>query len=220
MAGAPADAATRNARWRTALPAFALALAGCGVAIPVTRNAPEAIAVAERSVVVAGPPGYCVDQTATRDRPGGAFVLLGSCASIARDASRPHPVRPGVLTVTVSEDTMSTAETGVLLDALRGYFRTEDGRAALSRSGRPDQVEVLETRIDDGALYLHARDASGPARGMADDYWRALMRVNERLVTLSVNAYSTAPLSDRAGLSTLDDFASRIRAANPGMGAS
>jgi hypothetical protein len=219
MAGTPAGSGNRPGL-RAVLPVIALALAGCGAAIPVTRNAPEAIAVADESVVVAGPPGYCVDQAASRDRAGGAFVLLGSCASIARDPSKPHPARPGLLTVTVSGGTVGTGETDALLGALRTYFRTEDGRAALSRSGRAGEVEVLETRIDDGALYLHARDASGPTRGMADDYWRALMRVNERLVTLSVNAFSTAPLSDGAGLKTLDDFASRIRAANAGAGAS
>lgn len=197
---------------RPLLPALALAMAGCGAGIPVTRSAPEAVLVAGDSVVVAGPPGYCVDEAASGDRAGGAFVLLGSCASIARNAALPHPAQPGVLTVTVSG--FGGTAGAPLPETLAAYFGTEQGRAALSRDGRAETVEVVETRIDGGALYLHARDAGGRARGMADDYWRALFSVNQRLVTLSVNAFSATPLSPRAGLGTLDAFADRIRAAN------
>lgn len=203
---------------RGALPVLALAIAGCGAGIPVTRKAPEAVRVAGESVVVAGPPGYCIDSAASGERAAGAFVLLGSCASLSRDASLPHPSEPGVLTVTVSPGEIGPGTVSPLLSELEAFFRTDPGRAALSRDGRAASVAILETRIEDGALFLHARDASSPRRGIAEDYWRALFGVNRRLVTLSVNGFSAAPLSDRAGLSTLDAFAARIRAAN-GAGA-
>ncbi len=198
------------------LPLLGLALSACADGVAVSRSAPEAVSVAGNSVVVAGPPGYCVDRSVSGDRAGGAFVLLGSCASIARDATKPHPAQPGVLTVTVAEVAIGDPADRPLLEALAAYFRTETGRAALSRDGRAQSVEVLETRIEDGALYLHARDASGRERGMADEYWRALLSVNGRLVTLSVNAFSKSPLSARAGRRTLSSFAARIRAANAG----
>lgn len=199
---------------RAALPALALSIAGCGAGIPVTRNAPEAVLVANQSVVVAGPPGYCIDESVSDNRTEGAFVLLGSCASIAGNAALPHPERPGVLTVTVSEGPVSTATGAPRPDDLVAYFRTDAGRAALSRDGHPDSVEIIETRVDGNALYLHARDPGGRRKGMADDYWRALLNVNERLVILSVNSSSARPLAEREGQRTLDAFAARIRAAN------
>ena len=198
---------------RAALPALALAIAGCGAGIPVTRNAPEAMLVADRSVVVAGPPGYCIDRSVTEDGANGAFVLLGSCASIAGDAALPHPERPGVLTVTVSEIAVAGGGAPGPAD-LAAYFRTAAGRAALSRDGHPDSVEIVETRVDGDALYLHARDPGGRGQGMADDYWRALLSVNDRLVILSVNSFSARPLPAREGRRTLDAFAARIRSAN------
>ena len=52
--------------------------------------------------------------------------------------------------------------------------------------------------------------------GMAPDYWRALFGVKDRLLTVSVAGFDDTPLSQDAGLSTLDEFAARIRAANRG----
>lgn len=199
---------------RACAPLLFAGLAGCGAVDLVTRSAPERVAVAGDSIWVAGPPGYCIDRSASNDGAGGAFVLLGSCASLSRDASRPHPQEPGVLTVTVSEGGIAAGGLGDLLGDLEAYFQTPEGRASLSRDGRAGSVELLTTRIADGALYLHARDAGGRARGMADDYWRALFDINGRLVTLSVNAFSATPLSVSAGFATLEAFAARIRAAN------
>lgn len=197
----------------TGLLAF-VALAGCSEFVEVSRTAPEAVSVADGTVRIAGPPGYCVDQTATRDEQDGAFVLLGSCASIARDTSLPHPDAPGLLTVTVSNGVIDNGNvTGYLTD-LAAFFETEDGRAALSRSGSAASIDLIETRIEDDILYLHARDQSGVAMGIADEYWRALFGVRDRLLTVTVVAYSSAPLTSDDGLSTLDALTTRIRLDN------
>lgn len=207
---------------RTAVGAALLALAACapGLGVGVTRAAPESISVAGQSVVVAGPPGYCIDRTASGDRGSGAFVLLGSCAALAGDASKPHPADPGVLTVSVTADRVTAAEVEPLLAGLRDFFLTEEGRAALSRDGRPETVEILEARIEDGALLVHSRDTASRARGMAEESWRALLGIRGRLVTLSVNAPSARPLSPDAGYDTLAAFTLRVRAENRTDGAS
>lgn len=185
----------------------------------MTRGVPEAVSVADRSVIVAGPPGYCIDRSALRDRPEGAFVLLGSCAALASDASLPHPASPGVLTVSISERALGTRTAASLLEELEAYFRTEAGRAALSRSGAGGTVEILDTRTDGGVLYLHTRDEASAGLGMAEETWRALFAVNGRLVTLAVNAPVARPLPANEGRRTLSAFTRRIRTANGSDGA-
>lgn len=182
---------------------------GCG-ALPGGTDAPEAVMVA--GVTVAGPQGYCVDTAASGDREFGAFVLLGSCASLSRDASRPHPGAPAVLTVTISESAIGEDED--VLARLERFFQTSEGRATLSRDGRAGSVELLTTEIERDALTLHAMDASGRGRGIHDEYWRALFTLNSRLVTLSVNALPDTPLRSDQGFATLNAFVARIRAAN------
>lgn len=202
--------------WISKAAALAALLAvgsGCG-AIPGATAAPEALTVAGGAVTITGPRGYCIDTAASGDREFGAFVLLGSCASLDRDVSRPHPRAPGVLTVTVSNGAIGQTEVEPLLARLETFFQTPEGRASLSRDGRAGSVELLTTRIGNDALFLHARDASGRARGIHDEYWRALFGVNDRLVTLSVNALPETPLSAEDGFNTLNAFVAQIRAAN------
>lgn len=198
-------------------------LAGC-LAVPdvarrdagVLRKPPETVAVANREVVIGGPPGYCVDRSASRIGGARPFVLLGSCASIAQDARAGSPRIPGILTASVASDTGGGPVTDAAMAQMERFLASPDGRAALARDGRADSVTVLSTRTEQGALFIHLRDTSeNPVQGVADDYWRGLFDVNGRLVTVSVVSFADQPLTDDAGLSTLRAFLARILQETP-----
>ncbi|MGB5557018.1 MAG: hypothetical protein WBN04_03295 [Paracoccaceae bacterium] len=186
--------------------------------IGLSRAAPEKIAVANRSVIVAGPPGYCVDKAATKDTATGAFVLLGSCASIANSPRARSPATPALLTASVSPASRAAAAS---TNQLAAFFRSPPGRAALARNGRAGSVSILKVQSRDNALYIHARDSSANVAGnLAPDYWRGVFDLGGRLVTVSVIGFANRPLTDAASIATLDAFAARIRAENRAMIAS
>lgn len=197
--------------------AAGLGLAACdggdivGMGLGLSRSAPQAIAVAGDSVVVAGPPGYCVDRAASRDGQK-AFVLLGSCASLTRSADSPSPAEPGIVTVVVSSDPAAYIDVDSSLPALTAFMKSDQGKAVLSRSGRSADVEVLGTRSQEGVLFLRLRDRSGgPLAGAAPDYWRAILDVNDKLVTISVLGFDDSPMSEAAGFAAIATAAARIR---------
>ena len=64
-------------------------------------SAPTSVSVGDQ-ITVAGPSGYCVDTSASRTGDSGAFVLLGSCASISRSLMAARPKYPAILTASVS----------------------------------------------------------------------------------------------------------------------
>lgn len=200
--------------------ACAAGLAGCGALDlnlgEVTKRAPlERVSVADGSVVVVGPPGYCVDPSASKmTGPEGAFVLLGSCASISQNADQPSPLSPGILTVTVSGTATDGATIASTLEGFAAYFDTEAGRATLSRSGEARTVTVEDIRMEDSVLFIQATDTSPVIDGVAPEVWRALFGVNDRLLSASVNGFVTQPLSDEDGLSMLDALMRRIVAEN------
>jgi len=204
-----------------ALTGLPLLLAGCLAAPKVTqrqfninRPAPETIAVANKSVIIGGPPGYCIDKGASRLAGDTAFVLLGSCASISRDAAADAPAVPGLLTASVARD--SGAEGKIGLDALESYIGSARGKAALARDGQESSVQILETVRADDALFVHLKDTSvNPTPGLDDTYWRGLFDLNGRLITVSVVSFSTRPLSSERGFATLSAFSSRIRRETP-----
>lgn len=191
-----------------------LVVTGCettGIGFP--GNGPEKVVVAGKSVVIAGPPGYCVDSTATRNSASGAFVLLGSCASISNNAQVPVLGTPGLLTASVSGAGGSAISAS--LDQLEAFFASDAGRAALARDGRAASVKILATRRRGKSFYVHARDTSGSTKGgISQDYWRGLFDVRGRIVTVSVVGFERKPMSNALGLATLDAFATRIRTEN------
>ena len=181
--------------------------------IGFSRAAPEKISVAGRSVIVAGPPGYCIDRSATKDSATGAFVLLGSCSLIANSPPKAATVPPALLTASVSPSNSTVVAAST--DQLAAFFRSGPGRAALARDGRAASVSILKTQRRGDALYLHARDTSSDTvGGLAPDYWRGIFDLGDRLVTVSVIGFADRPLSHDDSVSTLDAFAARIRSEN------
>ena len=198
-----------------------LLLAGCLSAPDVTqrqfnihRSAPDTISVADNSVIVGGPPGYCIDKGGSRLGGETAFVLLGSCASIARNPAADAPVVPGLLTASVSRDSRTEEKIGLV--ALESYVVSANGKAALARDGQASSVAILNTIHANEALFIHLRDKSAnPTPGLEETYWRGLFDLNGRLITVSVVSFSVQPLSAEQGFDTLSAFLSRIRQETP-----
>jgi len=200
---------------------FALAtltvLSGCagtggGFALP--KPAPKQIRVANNEVLIAGPKGFCIDPTETRDEGDRAFVLLGSCAAIANVGGKPSPKIPAILTATVSRKSSSTPIAGSM-QTLTDFFASDEGRAALSRDGKADTIEVIKTLDKNGVFYIHARDSSSDTLiGAGDEYWRALFDVHGRIISASVFGLKERPFPPNTGFGVLQGFTRRIRAEN------
>ncbi len=178
------------------------------------QPAPKQMRVANKDVLIAGPKGFCVDPTETRDEGGSAFVLLGSCAAIANVRSKPRPKVPAILTATVSKKS-TNPPIADSMQTLAVFFASDAGRTALSRDGKADTIEVIETLDKNGVFYIHARDSSSDTLvGAGDEYWRALFDVNGRIISASVFGLKERPIPPKAGFDVLQGFTSRIRAEN------
>ena len=175
----------------------ALALAGCDIGAPEARQ----VAVLDGEFQVRAPQFYCVDPRTARTTADTAVVLIGRCSDGGLVAA-------ALVTVTVGR----LASAGVLLagvEALRGFMSSPAGRSALSRSGRPEDVEVLESGVVGERLLLHLNDR------LAGDYWRAVIGIKGRLVTLSASGADGAPLTPQVGRSLVDQTVEALIAANP-----
>ncbi len=199
-----------------------VALGGCnvpnlgdgklGTAAPVV--APKHITVSSKQVTIVGPHGFCIDPTQTKDKAKSAFVVLGSCAAISNAAHLPEPAIPAILMATVSGKT-DGAPIANSTEALSRFFKSETGRAALSRDGKAQTVKVIETLSRNGVFYIHAHDSSTDTlAGAGDEYWRALFNVKGRMVSASVVALEEFPISKSEGFNTLGAFAGQIKTAN------
>ena len=200
---------TWTSRRALRLLALVLLLAGGGAA--AADEAATSVTVTSGKVRIAGPAGYCADRAGSRDQGTQAFVLLASCAAI-----RGGSASGAVLTAQVLVRGLANGEPmAVILPEMERFFRSPAGRQALSRSGRAATVEVVETARAGEVLYIRARDRS-PMKGVAveADYWRAVMTVKGRMVTLSVLGRADAPIAAAAKRTLLMAFVARVRRLN------
>jgi hypothetical protein len=178
-------------------------LAACDIA-PGAFGLPgqaTSMTVLDGAMQVAAPSGYCVDKQSARQQADGAVALIGRCSDRSQQP-------PAVISVTIG----AAGSAGVLAGgdaALAEFFRSPGGRAALSRTGSADTVEILEAGNLDTAFALHIAETG------VGDYWRAVLGLSGRLVTLSVQGPSGADLDAGVGRQLLGTTIAAMRGANP-----
>ncbi len=222
----------RNALRGAAVAVLAMGLAACQLvpgagAIAPDRDPrpgmdgppPTRMGIARGAVIIAGPRGFCIDRAASQDRAGGAaLTVLSACRGLGAGPFGPRPAHPAVLTAAVAAPgpVLPVAAAGPELAA---FFASAPGRTALSRSGKAATVSVLESLTTDNALLLHLTDTAPFAWGAVQpDYWRALLMVGGRTVTVSVLTRPDTALSRDDGLALLRDFIAALRAATAEAG--
>jgi hypothetical protein len=196
---------SRVAIGRAAWLCLALLLAACQI-VPGALNLPgqtRSMSVLGGAMQVAAPSGYCVDKQSARQQADGAVVLIGRCSDRSQQP-------PAVISATIG----AAGSAGVLAGgdaALAEFFRSSSGRAALSRTGKADTVQILEAANINGAFALHIAEAG------VGDYWRAVLGLSGRLVTLSVQRPNGADLEPGVGRQLLGATIAAMRSANPAL---
>ncbi|MGR3515305.1 MAG: hypothetical protein ACU0GG_21280 [Paracoccaceae bacterium] len=193
------------------LAAGVLCLAACSeLPFQQSRNVPTEILLPDGTRVI-GADGWCIDEATSRAGGSTSVVVLGSCAALAGDADQPRPDVPGVLTISVE------AEAGAVPDSetLEKFFVSDAGRAALAQDGEAESVAILDTRREEGLLYLHASDASAGA-DTSNEIWRALFDLGGRFVAVSFYTRVQDAIDTEDGLAALAAQVEELRAANQG----
>jgi hypothetical protein len=163
-------------------------------------GAAQKLAVSGGQVLAAVPGGFCIQPDATLDSPEGSVLIATRCN--AESAS------PAVLSISIG----GTGSSEVLKSgakALSDWFLSPAGRAALARDGRAQSVRVLQSVVADGVLLLHLNDVS------VGDYWRAVLGMRGRLVTISATGPAGSPLAPELSRKVVKQTISALRAANP-----
>lgn len=190
-------------------------VSAAGVSLANGPGAPAKMATAGNKVIIAGPSGFCVDPSNSHDGADGAFVLMGSCASISRSPIATRPKTPAVLTATVFEGTGDGAVFADSFPQMAKFLSSEPGRAALSRSGKSSSVKIGQIASLGDVMFMRVSDGSGAQTQEIDaEYWRAIFEENGQIVTLTVLGLQRFPIDGAAKRALLDQFVAKVRASN------
>lgn len=164
-------------------------------------GARQDITVLNGEITVRAPQFYCVDLESSRGGDDTAVVLIGRCTENGHVAA-------ALVTVTLGR----FASGGVMLagaEPLRQFLGSTAGRRAMARSGRAQDLAVLQSGVVDGTLLLHLKDA------MVGEYWRAVIGVRGRLVTVSALGPEGVPLPPEEGRNLVEETVAALIKANP-----
>lgn len=171
----------------------ALLIAGC-VGGSTTRD------VLQGAMTISGPSGYCVDPNTSREGDDRAIILMGRCSASTA-------VKPAVVTLSVGP----AGSGGVMIAGgaeLAKFFTSAEGRATLAASGRARDVKVVEALSVGEAFLMRLQETGQPS------YWRAVMGLRGRLVTVSVQGSPAEPLAVEDGRTIIDQSIATMRRAN------
>ena len=200
---------------------LSLTLSGCVTPLPFKFDLPlptrkpvtGRVTLQQGEMTLMAPDGFCVDPGSTRDGPEGSFVLWGSCAAIGGDAGAPRPAQKALLSATIgpiSEDPVETA-----FDSYERFFKSRAGRAALARSGKARDVEILAVKHEPRRLLLKIADHSAPITAPVDPvYWREIIGLGGHVSALSVLPLAGSALDDATQLELLSAFDETVRDLN------
>ena len=181
-----------------ALLAITFTLASCQVGSGFTSS--RAAPVLGGALQIGVPPGYCIDGKASRESGDTAVILMGRCS----DAMK---ATPALITVSIGQG----GSAGVMTaggPALAAFFASTQGRATLARSGRAGDVKVIAALGSGDAFLLHLQDRN------VGEYWRAVIGVKARLVTLSATGTEEVRLDPAEGRKILEKALDALRTAN------
>lgn len=177
--------------------------AGGGIFAGMSRaKAPSTARLASGRIIVAGPPGFCVQKSSRVTTRGSGFIALGQCASISGNPVDATVSNPALLSVSVTALSDSAQAS---LQNLAQYFTSGGGK---------DGVKSVD--IEDDVLIIRARDLS-PRRpsDLNNAYWRAMFTRKGYLISLNVSSLAETPISEATGRRLLADFIKAMQAVNP-----
>ncbi len=180
--------------------------------IGTTTKAARDITVTPDSIVISGPPGYCVDPSSSQGNAVIPFVVMGNCAAISRNSRDAQPAYKAVLTASVGDVGSGDALMQGGDDLLTEFFWSDEGRQTLSRSGDPSQLELLDSFISNDIYFIHTNDTSrSMLLDISPEEWRAYFDVRGRLISLAVLGFADAPLLQSEGKALIMAFAAEVQ---------
>lgn len=197
-----------------ALVALSAFLAGCAsdsVGVnPFANPIPQAVNVTagDTPIIVAAPPGFCVDRATVEENSGGAFMFLSDC-HIPEDGIGARTPITAILTATISPTGLPGVEAGLkpALTSLSQFLESPVGLFSMGKSQVEGAVSIIEAKQSERALYLLIEDtAFNDDAGASNRFWRAFTEIKGRLVALSVTGYARNDTEEARALRIIRAF--------------
>lgn len=155
---------------------------------------------AGRIVRAAAPKGLCISTDSIQTLGDSVFMVIEGCGDKLA----------GVVSISISNQPFNGD-----FAQLKGLLQTRSGRVGLGYGGDAGDIELLDLRQQDGALYAMVQDLSefGPAFA-GDEICRAFTELNGRMAVVTILSRRSDPVSADALSAEISALVKALQAAN------
>lgn len=179
--------------------------------------APLVVTAGGRNVIVAPPPGFCIDPETVQDQGDAVFVLIEDCSQVGEaPATGEATLINGLVTLSIGAAPLFDGpDRRAGSERLETFLRSADGRATVGTGGGPDDITIIESRRFEGSLFMLVEDRSGDAAQiLSPRLWRAFTELNDRAAIASLSVFESSAIGDATMLAHLARVVAALKRAN------
>jgi hypothetical protein len=182
------------------------------------QDGPLVVIAGGRQVIVAPPPGFCIDRETVQDQGDAVFVLIEDCALLGIGGDADAALVNGLVTLSIGAAPLFDGEAAnreAASERLERFLRSDEGRATVGMGGGPDDITIIETRRFDGVLFMLVEDQSRDAAPiLSPRLWRAFTELNDRAAIAALSVFESSAIGDATMLSHLARVVAALKRAN------
>lgn len=181
-------------------------------------DGPLVVSAGGREVVVAPPPGFCIDPDAVQEQGDAVFVLIEDCALLGIGGDADAALVNGLVTLSIGSAPLfdgDAADRNAAAERLEGFLRSDEGRVTVGMGGGPDDITIIESRRFDDVLFMLVEDQSRDAAPiLSPRLWRAFTQLNDRAAIAALSVFESSAIGDATMLAHLARVVAALKRAN------
>lgn len=182
---------------------FALPILMKRTVVPKT----EIIHVETGSINISPPPGFCIDDSASKNTDTSVFMIFANCGYINSNGRRANRNAAFNGLVTTSVAKTAAFQNAGDLDLMSDYLSSEDGLKSLSTSGKAKSIAIIDKRQTADGVFLQLQDQDAT---LSKTVWKSFLNRSEHLVTVTLLQNENTDIEPEQAMQFLQSYSETI----------
>ncbi|MBL4750603.1 MAG: hypothetical protein JKX71_08525 [Amylibacter sp.] len=167
----------------------------------------EIINVANGSLSITPPSGFCKDADGSKETKTSAFIIFANCGYLNSGGRRASGDAgfTGLVTTSVTKEPGFQGPDDI--NALSDFLSSREGLETLSTSGDTKAVSIVDKRQTSDGVYLQLRDTNA---ALSQNVWKSFINRSDYLVTVTLLQNKKSTLTDEQSMQFLQSYSESI----------
>lgn len=167
----------------------------------------EIINLANGSLSITPPSGFCKDASGSKETETSAFIIFANCGYLNSGGRRASidASFTGVVTTSVTKEQGFQGPDDI--NILSDFLSSNEGLETLSTSGDTGTVSIIDKRQTSDGVYLQLHDTNA---ALSQNVWKSFINRSNHLVTVTLLQSKKSTLTDEQSMQFLQSYSEGI----------